>query len=80
MAYGLAVGEEAYQFEHRDLHWGNVLIAPTDQKVDFFNNSTNFTNAKFYENLCTSPCYCFTQKLPNGFKIRKLYDNMAVDE
>ncbi|KAG6447891.1 hypothetical protein O3G_MSEX005208 [Manduca sexta] len=36
IAFGLAVGEEAYQFEHRDLHWGNVLIAPTDQKYATF--------------------------------------------
>ncbi|KAJ0183107.1 hypothetical protein K1T71_001083 [Dendrolimus kikuchii] len=36
VAFGLAVGEEAYQFEHRDLHWGNVLIAPTDQKYASF--------------------------------------------
>ena len=36
IAFGLAVGEEAYQFEHRDLHWGNVLIAPTDQKFATF--------------------------------------------
>lgn len=36
IAFGLAVGEEAYQFEHRDLHWGNVLISPTDQKYATF--------------------------------------------
>ncbi|XP_050348318.1 uncharacterized protein LOC126772161 isoform X2 [Nymphalis io] len=36
VAFGLAVAEEAYQFEHRDLHWGNVLISPTDQKYATF--------------------------------------------
>lgn len=33
IAFTLAVAEEAYQFEHRDLHWGNVLIKPTDESV-----------------------------------------------
>ncbi|KAG0710644.1 putative serine/threonine-protein kinase haspin [Chionoecetes opilio] len=36
IAYSLAVAEEALEFEHRDLHWGNVLVAPTtESKIDF---------------------------------------------
>lgn len=33
MAISLAISESEYQFEHRDLHWGNVLIVPTADKV-----------------------------------------------
>lgn len=28
----IAVAENAYQFEHRDLHWGNILILNTTAK------------------------------------------------
>ncbi len=30
VALTLAVAEEACAFEHRDLHWGNVLLKPAD--------------------------------------------------
>lgn len=33
----LAVAEEALQFEHRDLHWGNVLVKKTSLKELSFN-------------------------------------------
>lgn len=32
LALALAAAERALEFEHRDLHWGNVLIANTNQK------------------------------------------------
>lgn len=26
------MGEESFQFEHRDLHWGNILLLSTEEK------------------------------------------------
>ncbi|XP_076055963.1 haspin isoform X2 [Oratosquilla oratoria] len=33
IAYSLAVSEQELEFEHRDLHWGNVLVAVSSAKV-----------------------------------------------
>lgn len=43
IACSLAVAEAALEFEHRDLHWGNVLITPTDEPtVTFRMNGREF--------------------------------------
>ena len=44
MAISLAVAESQFQFEHRDLHWGNVLVAPTNEK-----SITYYLNGKSVE-------------------------------
>ena len=36
VAHSLAVAESHMEFEHRDLHWGNVLIKETNDKVAHF--------------------------------------------
>lgn len=43
ITFSLAVAEQKFQFEHRDLHWGNVLVAPTNEKniIYKFNNKVH---------------------------------------
>ncbi len=32
MAFTLGTAEAGIHFEHRDLHWGNILVLPTTEK------------------------------------------------
>jgi serine/threonine-protein kinase haspin len=36
VVFTLAVAEEAVEFEHRDLHWGNVMVRPAEYRTVAF--------------------------------------------
>jgi serine/threonine-protein kinase haspin len=36
VVFTLAVAEEAVEFEHRDLHWGNVMVRPAESRTVAF--------------------------------------------
>lgn len=77
MALALAIAEKKLQFEHRDLHWGNILLSPTDEK---------FINFKFNGNSIQIPSegikvtiidYTLSRMLCEGVV---LYNDLSNDE
>ncbi|XP_030457147.1 serine/threonine-protein kinase haspin homolog isoform X2 [Syzygium oleosum] len=49
----LAVAEAAYEFEHRDLHWGNILLSRNDSRMLKFTLEGRHINVKTF-GLCIS--------------------------
>ena len=40
--HAIAVAEQTLKFEHRDLHWGNILVRDCQEKtISFLNGSTS---------------------------------------
>ncbi|KAK3441443.1 hypothetical protein EUGRSUZ_B01816 [Eucalyptus grandis] len=53
VAAALAVAEAAYEFEHRDLHWGNILLSRNDSRMLNFMLEGKHVNVKTF-GLCIS--------------------------
>ena len=73
----LAVAERKFKFEHRDLHWGNVLIAPTTDKFAEFRIDGKIFKLLTHGVKATIIDYSLSRMVYDG---AVLYDNLARDE
>jgi len=72
----LAVAECKFQFEHRDLHWGNVLILPTSEKFINFIIDGNSINIATHGVRATIIDYTLSRIV---YKNTCLYQDLAAD-
>lgn len=77
-ALTLAVAEQKFQFEHRDLHWGNILIAPTTEKFSEFSlGGGSVVKLLTHGVKVTIIDYSLSRMVYDG---AVLFDNLARDE
>lgn len=77
VALTLAVAERKFEFEHRDLHWGNILIAPTIDKFAVFRVDGKVVKLLTHGVKATIIDYSLSRMVYDG---AVLYDNLARDE
>jgi serine/threonine-protein kinase haspin len=76
-ALTLAVAEQKFQFEHRDLHWGNILIAPTREKFIEYRIGGRIVKLLAHGVKVTIIDYSLSRMVYDG---AILFDNLARDE
>lgn len=76
-ALSLAVAERRFEFEHRDLHWGNILIAPTTEKFVEYRVDGKVVKLLTHGVKATIIDYSLSRMVYDG---AVLYDNLARDE
>ena len=73
----LAVAERKFQFEHRDLHWGNILITPTTEEFAEFRIGGKIVKLLTHGVKVTIIDYSLSRMMYDG---AVLYNNLARDE
>lgn len=76
-ALTLAVAEQKFEFEHRDLHWGNILIAPTADKFNEFRIGGKVVKLLTHGVKVTIIDYSLSRMVYDG---AILFNNIARDE
>ncbi|KAL7029709.1 hypothetical protein ACKWTF_006331 [Chironomus riparius] len=77
VALTLAVAENKFEFEHRDLHWGNILIARTNQKYLKYHVDGKVYEIPSYGVKATIIDFTLSRMVYDGAVI---YDNLAKDQ
>lgn len=77
VALTLAVAETKLQFEHRDLHWGNVLISKTTKKFAEYRIDGKVIQVPTHGVKATIIDYTLSRMVYDG---AVFYDNLAKDE
>lgn len=76
MAISLAVAEAQFEFEHRDLHWGNVLVQPTAEKSLTFTLNGRSIEIRTHGIKATIIDYTLSRLV---YKTCCLYQDLATD-
>ncbi|KAJ6648306.1 Serine/threonine-protein kinase haspin like [Pseudolycoriella hygida] len=76
-ALALAIAEKKLQFEHRDLHWGNILLSPIDEKFVTFKLNGNTLQIPSEGIKVTIIDYTLSRMLYDGIV---LYNDLSNDE
>lgn len=73
----LAVAEVKFDFEHRDLHWGNILVSRTTQKFAEYRVDGKILKIPTCGVKATIIDYTLSRMVYDG---AVLFDNLAKDE
>ncbi|KAJ6648322.1 Serine/threonine-protein kinase haspin like [Pseudolycoriella hygida] len=76
-ALALAIAEKKLQFEHRDLHWGNILLSPIDEKFVTFKLNGNTQQIPSEGVKLTIIDYSLSRMLSDGIV---LYNDVSNNE
>ncbi|KAJ6648324.1 Serine/threonine-protein kinase haspin like [Pseudolycoriella hygida] len=76
-ALALSIAEKKLQFEHRDLHWGNILLSPIDEKFVTFKLNGNTLQIPSEGIKVTIIDYTLSRMLSDGIV---LYNDLSNDE
>lgn len=71
------MAEKTYQFEHRDLHWGNVLLAATDDEETSFKLNGKLITIPTHGVKVTIIDYTLSRMV---YKNQVLYNDLSHDD